>query len=68
MSCIEGEPFNFLTERDFANTNYDDIKQVFSIWICMDVDQNGMNYVHLTNDRLSGSYEWEGRLICRALS
>ena len=21
-------------ERDFVNTNYDDIKQVFSIWIC----------------------------------
>ena len=22
-------------ERDFVNTNYDDVKQVFSIWICM---------------------------------
>ena len=22
-------------ERDFVNTNYNDIKQVFSIWICM---------------------------------
>ena len=24
-------------ERDFVNTNYDDIKQVFSIWICMNM-------------------------------
>ena len=25
-------------ERDFVNTNYDDIKQVLSIWICMNMD------------------------------
>ena len=24
-----------LVRFDFANTNYDDIKRVFSIWICM---------------------------------
>ena len=28
-------------ERDFVNTNYDDIKQVFSIWICMDMYEHG---------------------------
>lgn len=49
-------------ERDFENTNYDDIKQVFSIWICMNMDQNSMNYVHLTNDGVLGSYEWKGKL------
>ena len=49
-------------ERDFVNTNYDDIKQVFSIWICMNMNQNCMNYVHLMNDRLLGSYEWEGKM------
>ena len=49
-------------ERDFANTNYDDIKRVFSIWICMNRDQNSMHHVHLTNDELLGSCEWEGKL------
>ncbi len=49
-------------ERDFVNTNYDDIKRVFSIWICMNMNQNCMNYVHLTNDRLLGSYDWEGKI------
>lgn len=49
-------------ERDFENTNYNDIKRVFSIWICMNMNQNSMNYVHLTNDRLIGFYEWEGKL------
>lgn len=49
-------------ERDFVNSNYDDIKRVFSIWICMNMSQNSMNYVHLTNDALLGSEEWGGKL------
>ena len=49
-------------ERDFINTNYDDIKRVFSIWICMNTSQNSMNYVHLINDSLLGSYEWGGKI------
>lgn len=49
-------------ERDFTNTNYDDIKRVFSIWVCMNMDENSMNYVHLTDDKLVGSYQWKGRL------
>ncbi|MCM1134753.1 MAG: Rpn family recombination-promoting nuclease/putative transposase [Clostridium sp.] len=49
-------------ERDFVNTNYDDIKRVFSIWICMNMDENSMNYVHLMNDALLGSYEWRGKI------
>ena len=24
-------------ERDFANSNYDDIKRVYSIWVCMNM-------------------------------
>ena len=42
-------------ERDFSNTDYDDIKRVFSIWICMNQKETSMNYVHLTNDSLLGS-------------
>lgn len=49
-------------ERDFANMNYDDIKQVFSIWICMNIDQNCMNNVSLANHAVLGSYLWKGRL------
>ena len=33
-------------ERDFVNTNYDDIKQVFSIWICMNMDYN-LSLIHI---------------------
>lgn len=49
-------------ERDFVSTSYNDIKWVFSIWICMNMSQDSMNYIHLTNDSLLGSYEWEGKL------
>ena len=47
-------------ERDFVKTNYNDIKRVFSIWVCMNMDENSMNYVHLTDDKLIGSYQWKG--------
>lgn len=49
-------------ERDFVNTNYDDIKRAFSIWICMDMDQDSMDHIHLMDDRLLGSCEWEGKI------
>lgn len=49
-------------ERDFENSSYDDIKCVYSIWVCMNMDENIMNYIHLTNDNIIGSYEWKGKL------
>ena len=26
-------------ERDFENSNYDDLKQVYSIWVCLNMDE-----------------------------
>ena len=49
-------------ERDFVNTNYDDIKQVFSIWICMNMDQNSLSHIHLVKDEMLEPYEWKGNL------
>ena len=49
-------------ERDFVKTNYNDIKRVFSIWVCMNMDENSMDYVHLMDDKLLGSYPWKGGL------
>ena len=49
-------------ERDFVKTNYNDIRRVFSIWVCMNMDENSMDYVHLTDDKLLGSYSWKGGL------
>ncbi len=49
-------------ERDFVKMNYDDIKKVFSIWICMNMKESSMDYVHLVSDRVLGSHPWEGGL------
>ena len=49
-------------ERDFVNTNYDDIKQVFSIWICMNMDDNSLSHIHLTKDEMLKPYNWKGNL------
>ena len=49
-------------ERDFVKTNYNDIRRVFSIWVCMGMGESSMAYVHLAKDDLLGSYPWKGGL------
>ena len=49
-------------EKDFENSSYDDIKSVYSIWICMNMEENTMSHIHLTKEDLIGSYEWKGNL------
>ena len=49
-------------ERDFENSSYDDIKQVFSIWICMNMDDNSLSHIHLTKDELLKPCNWKGNL------
>ncbi|MCM1027305.1 MAG: hypothetical protein NC432_12790, partial [Roseburia sp.] len=39
--------------------NYQDIKRVFSIWVCMNMPENSMSYVHLIKDDMLGSYPCE---------
>lgn len=49
-------------ERDFVNSSFDDIKRVYSIWVCMNMDESSMNHIHLTDDRMLGNCEWKGKL------
>jgi len=48
-------------ERDFVNTNYDDIKRVYTIWICMNMPENSLDYYQLANRKTLGSRTWEGK-------
>ena len=48
-------------ERDFVNTNYDDIKRVYTIWICMNMLENSLDYYQLANRKVLGSKKWEGK-------
>ena len=49
-------------ERDFTNSHYDDIKSVYSIWICMNMEENSMSHIHLTKEDMMGSQPWRGGL------
>ena len=49
-------------EKDFENSSYDDIKCVYSIWICMNMEEDTMSHIHLTKEDMIGSYEWKGNL------
>ena len=46
--------------REFVNSNYNDIKRVYSIWVCMNMSQNCMNYIHFTQESVVGTYQWKG--------
>ena len=48
--------------RDFENSNYNDIKRVYSIWICMNMDKNSMSHIHLVKDNIIDTYHWKGNL------
>lgn len=48
-------------ERDFEKTNYNDIKRVYSVWVCMNLKTNCLNYFHLTDEKLLGEYQWKGK-------
>ena len=49
-------------EKDFENSSYDDIKCVYSIWICMNMEENTMSHIHLTKDDLIARHNWHGNL------
>ena len=46
--------------REFVNSNYNDIKRVYSIWVCMNMEQNCMNYIHFIQESVVGTYQWKG--------
>lgn len=49
-------------ERDFQNTHYDDIRQVYSIWVCMNMTENTLCHIHLTKEDKLGNCNWGGNL------
>lgn len=48
--------------RDFDNSNYNDIKRVYSIWVCMNMKENSMSHIHLTKDDIIDTHVWKGDL------
>ena len=48
-------------ERDFVNKKYDDIKQVYTIWICMNMPEDSTDYYYLANKKVLGNCMWKGK-------
>ena len=49
-------------ERDFVHQHYNDIKKVYSIWVCMNNKANTLNHIHLIDDKIIGQRTWAGKL------
>ncbi len=49
-------------ERDFSGSHYNDLKRVYSIWICMNMDECIWNHVRLKNYTILGNHDWKGKL------
>jgi hypothetical protein len=47
-------------DRDFAGMKYNDILPVYSIWICMNMNEDSLNHYHFTNDVILGNEQWKG--------
>ena len=48
--------------RDFVKSNYDDLKRVFGIWICLNMDEHSLDRYYLANEKILGACQWEGKM------
>ncbi len=48
--------------RDFVRSNYSDLKRVYSIWICMNIEQSCTDTICLTRKNSVGDHDWKGDL------
>ena len=49
-------------EWEFTGSDYNEIKQVYSIWICMNMKENSLSHIHMVKDDLLGEQDWKGNL------
>ena len=48
--------------RDFVNSEYNKLKRVYSIWICMNMEEDSLTHIHLNKDDIIGTHNWKGDL------
>lgn len=48
--------------RDFLNSDYNKMKRVYSIWICMNMKESSLTHIHLCSEDIIGSHNWKGDL------
>ena len=47
--------------REFKNQHYNDMKKVYSIWICMNKRENSLNKIALKNENVFGQSRWKDK-------
>ena len=47
-------------ERDFVNSEYNNMKRVYSIWICMNMKEHSLSHIHLKEEQIIGTHKWKG--------
>lgn len=47
--------------REFKNQHYNDMKKVYSIWICMNTRENSLNKIALKNENVFGQSRWKDK-------
>lgn len=47
--------------RDFVKSKYNDLKRVFNIWICLDMNENSLSRYYLANENILGECHWKGK-------
>ena len=48
--------------RDFVKSEYNKMKRVYSIWICMNMKENSLTQIYLVKKDIIGSHDWKGDL------
>lgn len=48
--------------RDFQKSEYNDIRRVYSIWICMKTEESCTTLITLNQNNILGHHEWKGDL------
>ena len=48
--------------RDFIKSEYNKMKRVYSIWICMNMEENSLTQIYLAKKDIIGSHDWKGDL------
>ena len=48
--------------RDFVKSEYNKMKRVYSIWICMNMKENSLTQIYLAKKDIIGSHDWKGDL------
>ena len=57
-----GRQISAQKEREFVKSQYNDIKRVYGIWICLNQKEDTLQHIHFTKEELMGKYTWKGNM------